>query len=242
MRTDYQHWYSPRLQRDLGIAVFGHWGPPLLAFPTSGGNEWEHHDQGMVAALTDLIDAGRVKLFCVNSVHLESFANRGAHPFHRSWVQTQYDEYIRWEVVPFIRDHCRTDGLTIATMGASLGAYHAVNTLFKHPDVVKGCYGLSGVYDMARFMDGMYDTSFYFNNPLDYLSNLTDASYLEQLSSCEIRLVTGCGPWEDSRHSYELSRVLSSRGIHHHLDDWGPQGGHDWPYWKAQMREYIGRM
>jgi S-formylglutathione hydrolase FrmB len=26
------------------------------------------------------------------------------------------------------------------------------------------------------------------------------------------------------------------------VDDWGPEGGHDWPYWKRQMNEYIGRL
>ena len=57
-------------------------------------------------------------------------------------------------------------------MGASLGAYHAANTLFKHPDVVKRCFALSGVYDMKRFMDGAYDDNFYFNNPVDYLANI----------------------------------------------------------------------
>ena len=34
-------WHSPRLGYDLGVAVFGHWGPPMLAFPTSHGDEWE---------------------------------------------------------------------------------------------------------------------------------------------------------------------------------------------------------
>jgi S-formylglutathione hydrolase FrmB len=29
------------------------------------------------------------------------------------------------------------------------------------------------------------------------------------------------------------------KGIRHALDDWGPQGGHDWPYWKHQMWEYL---
>jgi hypothetical protein len=24
------------------------------------------------------------------------------------------------------------------------------------------------------------------------------------------------------------------------LDDWGPEGGHEWPYWHHQMWEYIG--
>src|SRR6476620_4197724 len=59
-------------------------------------------------------------------------------------------------------------GNWVWTMGASLGAYHAANTLFKHPDAVKRCYALSGVYDMSGFMDGMYDDNFYFNNPAHY--------------------------------------------------------------------------
>ena len=46
-------------------------------------------------------------------------------------------------------------------------------------------------------------------------------------------------PWEKPEHSYHLSRVLASKGIHHHLDDWGDQGGHDWPYWKHQMWHYL---
>ena len=32
------------------------------------------------------------------------------------------------------------------------------------------------------------------------------------------------------------------RGIPHHLDDWGPQGGHDWPFWHHMMWEYVGRL
>jgi len=28
--------------------------------------------------------------------------------------------------------------------------------------------------------------------------------------------------------------------IAHHLDDWGPEGGHDWPRWNHQMWEYVG--
>jgi len=25
------------------------------------------------------------------------------------------------------------------------------------------------------------------------------------------------------------------------VDDWGPRGGHDWPYWKDEMHEYLKR-
>jgi esterase/lipase superfamily enzyme len=105
--------------------------------------------------------------------------------------------------------------------------------------MIKRCYALSAVYDLRRFMDGMYDDNFYFHNPVDYMKNVEDPWILGQLATCEIRLVTGSGPWEDSRHSYEMSGILARKGIRHHLDDWGPRGGHDWPYWKNQMREYL---
>src|SRR5262249_50778679 len=174
MHREAQRWYSDRLRREMGVIVYGHWGPPMLLFPTSGGDEGEYERQGLIAALADSIDGGRLKAFCLNVNHGNSFANRGAHPRHRSWMQRQYDAYVRDEVVPFVRNHCRSDAIGIWTMGASLGAYHAANTLFKHPDVIKRCFALSGVYDMKRFMDGVYDDNFYFNNPVDYMANLSD--------------------------------------------------------------------
>jgi esterase/lipase superfamily enzyme len=241
MHTEYHRWFSHRLGRDMGIVVFGHWGPPLVTFPTSGGNEWEMRDQGIVGTLAEFIDAGRIKIFSVNHNAGDSFYNRGAHPHHRSWMQRMYDEYVREEVVPFVHNHCRA-ALPISTMGASLGAYYAANALFKHPDVIKRCFALSGVFDMKGFMDGRYDDNFYFNNPVDYLSNLADPWYYEQLASCDIRLVTGHGPWENSGPARQLSSILWSKGIRHSLDDWGPKGGHDWPYWRHEMWEYVSKI
>lgn len=241
MHHEYHHWYSPRLNRHMGIVVYGHWGPPMLGFPTSGGDERELEGQSMIGALADFIDAGRVKLFAVNSINEEAFYNRGAHPAHRAWVQKQFDDYIASEVVPFVHHHCR-GWVPIATMGASMGAFHAANTLLKHPDVVKRCFAMSGVFDMKRFMDGYYDENFYFNNPVDYLPNLGDRWHLDNLRTCDIHLATGYGPFENSGPSYHLADILRGKGIPVSLDDWGPMGGHDWPYWKQEMREYLGRL
>jgi esterase/lipase superfamily enzyme len=239
MRTEHHVWYSPRMGHDMGVAVFGHWGTPLLAFPTSHGDEWEMQRGGMIAALAEFVEAGRVKIFCVGSNNHESFLNRSAHPFHRSWRQRMFDEYIRAEVVPLIHASCQSGDLPIATVGASLGAYHAANSLFRYPDVFKACYALSGIFDLRRFMDGLSDDNFYFHNPVDYVANLHDRWVYEQLASCEIRLVTGSGPWEQSHYSYAFSAVLAQQNIRHHLDDWGPRGGHDWPFWRDEMREYL---
>ncbi len=241
MQRTHHVWYSPRLEHDMGVAVFGHWGQPLLAFPTSHGDEWELERQGLIDAIADFIEAGRVKVFTVGSNNHELFMNDSAHPLHRSWRQRLFDEYVREEVLPFVEDHCRSPGLAMAATGVSLGAYHAANTLFHAPHRVKRCYALSGIYDLRRFMGGIYDDNFYFQNPVDYMAGLADPWLLDQLSSCEIRLVTGSGPFEDCGYSYALSGVLARRGIRHQVDDWGPRGGHDWPYWKMQLREYLSR-
>jgi esterase/lipase superfamily enzyme len=147
MKREYHRWYSPRLGLDMGVVVYGHWGAPLLGFPTSAGDEWELEHQGMTDALAEFIDAGRVKLFSINSINGLSFYNRAAHPFHRSYVQSVFDSYLREELVPFIWDNCRSRQ-TISTMGASFGAYHAANSLFKHPDVIKRCFAMAGLYDL----------------------------------------------------------------------------------------------
>lgn len=193
----------------------------------------------MVSALGHDLEAGRISLFTVGSNGDQSFYDRGAHPAHRSWMQHQWDEYVRWEVIPFIHDRCQGQ-IPIATMGASLGAYHAANTLFKHPDLVKACYATSGLYDMRGFMDGFYDDNLYFNNPVDYLANQNDPWWHEQIASCDVHIATGHGPWEHPEQAHALTRVLNSKGIPHSFDDWGAMGGHDWPYWRYQMRSYLG--
>jgi esterase/lipase superfamily enzyme len=242
MQQERHSWHSSRLGKDMAVQVYGHYGNPLLVFPTSGGDEREYESQSMIGALAHHIDGGRVKIFAIGSVNNESWYDKRAHPRHRSYVQAMYDAYVASEVVPFIYDHCRTPGIPITTTGASFGAYHAANTLLKHPDVVRRCLALSGVYDIRRFMDGDYDDNCYFNNPVDYVANLSDPYYFSHLHRCDIHLATGCGPYEDSGPTYRLAEVLRSRGIPHHLDDWGPDGGHDWPYWKHQMSIYIDRL
>ena len=100
--------------------------------------------------------------------------SRDAHPSHRSWRQRTFDEYVRNEVIPFIHSHCQGT-VPISTMGASLGGYHAANTLFRYPHLVKRCYALSGIYDLRSRMNG-YDDNFYFHNPVDYLANLNEVT------------------------------------------------------------------
>ena len=140
MQSAHTYWYSPRLEHDMGVAVFGHWGAPLLAFPTSHGDEWELQRHGLLDAVGDFIDAGRVKVFCVGSNNHESVLDTSAHPFHRSWRQRMFDEYIREEVIPFVHASCQTPGIPIATLGASRGAAPAAPTHNHKTQLEKRCY------------------------------------------------------------------------------------------------------
>src|ERR1043166_1871776 len=80
------YWHSHRLGREMGVVVYGHYGPPMIAFPTTGGDEWEYERQHVIATIAGFIDAGRVKVFCVNTNNSDSFGNDGAHPRHKSWM------------------------------------------------------------------------------------------------------------------------------------------------------------
>ena len=37
MNIDYQRWYSPNLNQDMEIKIYGHAGKPMLVFPAQGG-------------------------------------------------------------------------------------------------------------------------------------------------------------------------------------------------------------
>ena len=45
-------------------------------FPSEPGRAWDYESNGMVGAVAHLIDAGRVKLYCVDSFDHASWSDR----------------------------------------------------------------------------------------------------------------------------------------------------------------------
>ena len=75
--------------------------------------------------------------------------------------------------------------------GCSFGGYHAVNFALKHPDVVTHCVSMSGAFDIHQFLDGYYDNDCYFNNPPDFLPNMSDDWFLSRYR--QMKIVLGIG-------------------------------------------------
>ena len=192
----------------------------------------------MVEALSDKIDAGYIQLYLIDSVSLESWYNSSIHPHDRVVRHNQWEAYLIHELLPFIRSQNWSSELI--TAGTSFGAYLAVNFALKHPELVSKTVGISGSYTIARMLDGYYDEDCYFNCPVAYMANLSDASRLDEIRSMEIALVTSdldLGVCNEGTH--HLSRILNEHRIGHRLDDWGGGVGHDWPFWRKMIREYL---
>lgn len=236
MKREYLKWWSPSLGRDMEILVFGNSGVPMLVFPSSMGRFHEWEDFKMIDAMKHQIEAGYNQVICVDSVDMESFYNRLADPYVRIVRHRQYDSYITDEVVPFI--HNQNENKFIIVAGASFGAYHALNVVFKHPHLFSKLVAMSGKYDIRSFMDGFYDDNVYFNNPVDFIPNLSDHLHLEALRKLDIRLVSG--EWDMCLEAaVDMSYKLHRKSIPHALDVWGDQTKHDWPWWRDMIKKHI---
>jgi esterase/lipase superfamily enzyme len=193
----------------------------------------------MLDTVAESVEAGKVKIFSINSINRESWMKRDLHPKWRAARQAQFNNYLTEEVVPYIWNSCG-GRLGIITCGASLGAYHCANQLFRRPDLFDGMIAMSGNYNIRQFAEGYFDETVYFNSPLDYLPNLNDDYYLPMLRSKQhIHILTGQGAYENPEGSRQLSRILDSKGIPHHLDMWGYDMPHDWPTWRAMLKYYL---
>ncbi|HSC01949.1 MAG TPA: alpha/beta hydrolase-fold protein [Solirubrobacteraceae bacterium] len=228
-----------------GVAAYGHWGRPLLAFPTERGDAGEFERCGMVAALSGLLGDGRVKLYCVDSFDHESWSNRDVPLEERARRHGVYEAWILDQVVPFVRHDCGGAAEVIAC-GASLGAFHAANFALKRADVFPLAICMSGTYDPASWNAwGERGDAAYFNNPMDYVAHLGGEHLGWLRSRLSMLLVCGQGQWEDTTGALDSTRrfagLLTAKGIRCELDVWGHEVAHDWPWWHAQLAHHLPR-
>ena len=238
MQREITSWYSPSLNRDMPVVSYGHFGPAILLIPTAAADFLEYERFQMIDVLAPFIEEGKIKVFSINSINKESWLNNEMLPEHKAIRHNDFNYYGFNEVVPFIRNNTSNDTF-IFTCGASLGALHAMNLFLKKPDLINGTISMSGVYDLTEYTKGYWDEQVYYNSPIHYMPNLTDAWYLDKIrASRHIHIYTGSGSYEDPEANRRFSQVLWDKGIGHDLDIWGADINHDWPTWRA-MLPYI---
>lgn len=241
INREYHRWNSHHLGRDMELLVFGHAGAKVLVFPTRYARFHEYENLRIVEALRPKLESGQLQLFCVDSVDEETFYNSAAHPADRVLRHLAYEQYVLDEVLPFMEamnDH----PFTIAH-GCSMGAFHAANIAFRHPDRFQKLAAFSGRYDptlsvehFADLLDGHRDENVFSNSPVIYLPHV-EGWRLEALRRMEIVLVIGReDPFLENNRL--LSEILWSKGVPHELVEWDDRA-HRGYYWRRMAPLYV---
>jgi esterase/lipase superfamily enzyme len=238
MKKDVTRWYTQRLAQEVQLVRWGHYGTPVLLFPTAGGDAEEVERFHLVRALEPLIDEGRIKVYSTDSIAGRTWISGDHSAEFCSRVQNLFDAFIYEEVTPAIRKDCDSEDIEIIATGASIGAFNAVATVCRHPDAFRMAIGMSGTYDLSKYLEGRMYPDFYFSSPLHYLPNL-EGPQLELLRTRFILLPSGEGDYEDIGESWRLARVLGAKGVPNRVDPWGAEWRHDWVTWREMLPKYL---
>ncbi len=243
MHRRYENIYSPAVGRELQVLAFGHYGAPLIAFPSGGGQFYDFENNGMVNAIAHLIEAGKLKVYCPEGIDRESWLNQGSDPHWRGVRHNAYQDFIVSNLVPAIRVDCHSDDIRIAVTGASLGAYHAANFALKFPHIFHYALCLSGRYDLEALSGSSGSQEVYFNNPMAYVANLHGEALDHVRHNTHLALVCGQGAWEGKclRDTHRLADLLAEKGISHERDIWGHDVEHHWYWWRRQIVHHLGK-
>lgn len=241
MNRRYEKIYSPALGRDMEILAFGHYGAPLIAFPSGGGTYFDFESNGMISAIQHLIEGGKIKVYCPPSMDRESWLNKSLNAHHKALIHNAYQNFIVSNLVPAIRTDCHDPRIRIALTGCSLGAYHAANHALKFPHIFHYALCMSGLYDMGRIAGSSHSPDVYFNNPLAFVPNLEGNDLEHVRHNTHVALVCGQGAYEENnlKETHRLADCLAAKQISHERDIWGHDVEHHWFWWRKQIVYHL---
>jgi len=235
-------WNTQRLPEPARVVRWGHFGTPVLLFPTGSGDYEEVERFHLVRVLGDLIEAGRIKLYSVDSIAGKTWLQGSYSPEYCSRVQNLFDGYIYNEVVPLIRKDCNASNIEVISAGASIGAFNAVASICRHPDAFRLAIAMSGTYDLSKYLNGKFNQDFHFSSPLHYLPGLDQGPQLERLRQRFIVIPTGEGDYEDPGESWRIANVLGAKGVPNRVDLWGKDRHHNWVTWREMLPKYLSEL
>lgn len=212
MIEHYHKWYSQFFDRDFEMLVFGETGIPIIVFPPTLGRYYTSKDLGFIHSLQEQINSNKIKVYCPDSIVNQTWLNFNISPEERIQNHLAYEQTIIKDVIEFAKYD--TENEKVVLCGYEFGAYYSLNISFKYPDLVNRAYAFCGIYDMKQFILGHYDDEAYYNNPLDYVPNLNDPRYLDQIKDMAFTIVTG----NFDNHldeSKRISQILNQKKIGH---------------------------
>src|SRR4029077_697447 len=145
--------------------------------------------------------------YSVDSIAGQAMIRKTGSVQHRMWLLNQFQECVRWEVVPAIHADLGGRAMDVIAGGASIGAFNAVAVLCRYPDVFAAAIGMSGSYRIERFYDEAWSQDLFYSAPLQVLPRL-DGPHLGRLRQRRVILASCEGDWEDIGSSWRMAAAL----------------------------------
>jgi len=231
-------WTTEHLPAPARMVRWGHFGAPVLIFPTAGGDFEEIERFQLIGALAALIDNGKIKVYSLDGIATRAWLAGTTTPAACAKLQEHYDAYVYEDVLQRIRIDCKDPRIEPILVGASLGAFHAVCGLCRHPDAFRLAIGVSGSYDLAAKVGGVSSEQLGLFAAVSYLTRATE-SQLEQLRRRRVILGSGEGDYETPEESRRLAEALGSSKVPSRLSLWGPDHDHNWSSWREQLPRLL---
>jgi esterase/lipase superfamily enzyme len=232
---------DPHLGRNVHLWSYGHFGPPVIVFPSAAGfaHEWDSH--GMVEMLSPLLLAGRIKLYCPESNVAAAWTRRDEGLPERMQHHRSYEQFVMNTLVPYIRRDCGGWSGPMNATGCSLGAMYAALFAFKFPETFGRALCMSGRYLATAFTDDEMSGDVYFNSPLHFVPGLQGGALNRVRSNTHLTLVCGQGKWEEGciEETLALAELCDKKAIPHTRDIWGRDSTHNWAWWKRQANMHL---
>ena len=246
--TYYKEW-SAVFDRAMEFKVYGHGGVPVLALPARGGRFYDWENNGMPEAAARLLHEGKMQLFCADSIDTESLLAGHETPRRRAEMQEKYFVYLTAELAPRIAALNAPEAKKpplIWCAGVDTGAYQAVQCRLRRPGVFAGAVGLSGLYDMSRFLGGCEDDLVLRSSPLAALrkNGICNKNLLAKAEENTLLLCVGQGGYEGDAlaDTQALADTLKETGLPCHLEVWGGDVSHDWYWWGKEFGMFAERL
>lgn len=235
---------SPAMGRKVHLWCYGHYGPPVIAFPSAAGfaHEWDRH--GMFEVLGPLVRAGKVKFYCPESNVSQVWTDKESSIAARMQRHRAYEGFILDTLVPFIREDCRWEGAPMTAVGCSLGGTYAALFALKYPETFRRVLCMSGRYLTTELTGKHQDSDLYFNNPLAFVPGLHGEALERLRRNTHLTLVCGRGAYEEGciEETIALGQLLEEKGIPSVTDIWGRESRHDWDWWQRQVVVHLPRL
>lgn len=215
---------------------FGTQGRPLIYFPTSGGHADEWQGYGFDREIAPWIASGRLQLFSIDARGPQTLFDDRLSPGDRLAAYAETERAL----LAWLKELGRqTEEQPFDLLGASYGAFVAVNLFCKQPGSVRHVTGFGGVYEMWHRLHRRPDPGSAPYTPLAYLAEWKEGAHLTRLRKTEgLRLFAARGD-EWFAETPALAEILTRLRIPASVELWSREHRHHESTWLLQLRKHL---